>query len=290
MPVRKYLPSAIALVWMAVTPALADDLFAAPPSDGWYNNLLTEPQARVGVPAKYSDWRGLYAGGQLSYTDAYGDFSSGTGAPIAYTLRETDLEATFAPSLWPVLGSANHGGFGGGGFVGYNFEYLTPDLNVVLGFEANFNIAQMSINAPSSSIARSLPTDAAGNSYDVTLTGGGQVSNLDWSTLRARVGWGVDRFLPYAFVGFALGNAKVGTAETISVVQCTPTCVTLPPATASSGKDSAWLYGVTAGAGLDIAVSRNFFLRTEYEYVQFQPVSGVTIENNTVRLGGGVRF
>jgi outer membrane immunogenic protein len=292
MPVRKYLPSAsvIALAWMAVTPALADDLFAAPLSDGWYNNLLTEPRAPVGVPAKYSDWRGLYAGGQLSYTDAFGDFSSATGGPIAYTLRETDLETTFAPSSWPVLGSANHGGFGGGGFVGYNFEYLTPDLNVVLGFEANFNIAQLSINSPSSSIARALPTDAAGNSYDVTLTGGGQVSNLDWSTLRARVGCGVDRFLPYAFVGFALGDAKIGTAETISVVQCTPACVTLPPATASQGKDSTWLYGVTVGAGLDIAVSRNFFMRTEYEYVQFQPVSGVNIETNTVRLGGGVRF
>jgi outer membrane immunogenic protein len=292
MPVRKYLASAsvIALAWIAVTPALADDLFAAPPSDGWYNNLLTEPHAPVGVPAKYADWRGLYAGGQLSYTDAYADFSSSTGGPIAYTLRETDLESTFAPSSWPVLGSANHGGFGGGGFVGYNFEYLTPDLNVVLGFEANFNIAQMSINAPSSSISRALPTDVSGNSYDVTITGGGQVSNLDWSTLRARVGWGVDRFLPYAFVGFALGNAKIGTTETISVVQCTPACVTLPPATASAGKDSTWLYGVTAGAGLDIAVSRNFYMRTEYEYVQFQPVSGVTVETNTVRLGGGVRF
>src|ERR1700683_2603753 len=290
MPVRKYLPSAIALVWMAATPALADDLFAAPPSEGWYNNLLSGPRSPVGPPAKYSDWRGLYAGGQLSYTDAYADFSSATGGPIAYTLRETDLEETFAPSSWPVLGAANHGGFGGGGFVGYNFEYLTPDFNVGLGFEANFNIAHMLINFPSSSIARSLPTDSSGLSYDVGITGGGQVSNLDWSTVRARVGWGIDRFLPYTFVGFALGNAKIGSAETISVVQCSPTCVTLPTATASSGKDSTWLYGVTAGVGLDIAVAPNYFLRTEYEYVQFQPVSGVTIETNTVRLGGGVRF
>lgn len=62
MPVRKYLPSAIALVWMAATPALADDLFAAPPSEGWYNNLLSAPRPPVGPPAKYSDWRGLYAG------------------------------------------------------------------------------------------------------------------------------------------------------------------------------------------------------------------------------------
>jgi outer membrane immunogenic protein len=291
MPVRKYLPSAIALVWMAVTPALADDLFAAPPSDGWYNNLLTEPRAPAVQPQKYADWRGLYAGGQLSYSDGHADFSGSTAAPLAYDLRFTDLEETWNPSSWPVLGSVNHGGFGGGGFVGYNFEYLTPDLNVVLGVEANFNIASLSMLAPNSPINRALGTDAAGYSYDVLITGGGQVSSLDWGTLRGRVGWGVGNFLPYAFVGFALGNANVGSTETISVLQCTAiVCVQLPSETGTAGKSSAWLYGVTAGAGLDIAVSRNFFVRTEYEYVQFQPVAGTNIDINTIRLGGGVRF
>jgi outer membrane immunogenic protein len=290
MPVRKYLPSAIVLALMAVTPALADDLFAAPPSDGWYNNLLTQPHAPAVAPAKYSDWRGLYAGGQLSYSDGHADFSGSTAAPIAYDLRFTDLEETWTPSSWPILGSANHGGFGGGGFIGYNFEYLTPELNVVLGVEANFNIASLSMYSPNTPINRELATDAAGYSYDVNITGGGQVSNLDWSTVRGRVGWGIDRFLPYAFVGFALGNANVGSTETISVFQCSTVCAQLPPITGTAGKNNAWLYGVTVGAGLDIAVSRNFFVRTEYEYVQFQPVSGTNIDINTVRVGGGVRF
>jgi outer membrane immunogenic protein len=300
MPVRRYLPSAIALAWMVVTPALADDLFAAPPSDGWYNNLLSEPRSTAGVSTKYADWRGLYAGGQVSYSDGYADFTGSTVAPISYSLRFTDLEDTWTPSSWPVLGSANHGGFGGGGFVGYNFEYLTPDMNVVLGFEANFNVMSQSIFSPSSPISRILPTDSAGNSYIVNITGGGQVSNLDFSTLRGRVGWGVGNFLPYAFVGFALGNANVGITETISGEANPPTsgpCLsTSTPAcskfsfTATSGKDSTWLYGATAGVGLDIAVSRNFFVRAEYEYVQFQPVSGTSIDLNTVRLGGGVRF
>jgi outer membrane immunogenic protein len=294
MPVLKYLPSAIALAWMAVTPALADDLFAAPPSDGWYNNLLTEPRAPVGVPAKYADWRGLYAGGQVSYSDTHGDFSGATEAPIAFSLRELAVEQNNFVSQWPVLGTADHGGFGGGGFVGYNFEYLTPDLNVVVGFEANFNIASLSIFSPSTPISRTVQ-DGIGDTDYVTITGGGQVSNLDWSTLRARVGWGIDRFLPYAFVGFALGNANVGATETVTLIQVPNTPNPLIPRgpfvySASVGKDSTWLYGVTAGVGLDIAVSRNFFVRTEYEYVQFQPESGVAIDINTVRLGGGVRF
>jgi len=300
MPVLKYLPSAIALAWMAVTPALADDLFAAPPSDGWYNNLLSEPRLPARAPAKYADWRGLYAGGQVSYSDGFADFSGSTIAPISYALRETDLESTFAPSGWPVLGSANHGGVGGGGFVGYNFEYLTPDMNVVLGFEANFDIASLSIFSPEAPIGRSLPTDSSGNTYLVNITGGGQVSNLDWSTLRGRVGWGIGNFLPYAFVGLAVGNANVNIVENISGEvnppssgpcrsTSTPACSTFS-FSGTAGKDSTWLYGMTAGVGLDIAVSRNFFVRTEYEYVQFQPVSGVNIDVNTVRLGGGVRF
>jgi opacity protein-like surface antigen len=285
---------------MAVAPALADDLFAAPQSDGWYNNLLSEPHALAVAPAKYSDWRGLYVGGQVSYSDTYADFSGSTAAPISYALRFTDLEDSFTPSSWPVLGSNYHGGVGGGGFLGYNFEYLTPDLNVVLGFEANFDIASLSVFGPNSPISRLAPASNEGNTYLVDITGGGQVSNLDFSTLRGKVGWGIGNFLPYAFVGFALGNANVGITETISgevnppssgpcLSTSTPVCTRFSY-TATSGKDSTWLYGVTVGAGLDIAVSRNFFVRTEYEYVQFQQVLGTNIDINTVRLGGGVRF
>jgi outer membrane immunogenic protein len=281
MPVRKYLPSAIVLAWMAVTPALADDLFAAPPSDGWYNNLLSQPRSSAVAPPKYADWRGLYAGGQVSYSDAHADFSESTQAPISYALRFTDLEQSFTPSNWTVLGSANHGGFGGGGFVGYNFEYLTPDMNVVLGFEANFDIASLSVFSPNTPITRLTPASNDGNTYLVNITGGGQVSNLEFSTLRGRVGWGIGNFLPYAFVGFALGNANIGVTETISGEVNPPSvgvcsAADVPPCTrfsytGTAGKNAEWLYGVTAGAGLDIAVSRNFFVRTEYEYVQFQP-------------------
>jgi outer membrane immunogenic protein len=296
MPVRKYLPSVIALAWMAVTPALADDLFAAAPSDGWYNNLFSAPRPPAATPAKYADWRGLYAGGQIGYSDAHVDFSNSTEAPIAFSLRELAVEQNNspAPSQWPVLGAANHGGVGGGGFVGYNFEYLTPDLNVVLGFEANFNIASLSVFSPTTPISRTVQ-DGIGDTDYVTITGGGFLSDLSYGTLRGRVGWGVGNFLPYAFVGFALGNANIGTTETVTLIQNSNTDNPLIPRgpfvyTASAGKSSEWLYGVTAGAGLDIAVSPNFFVRTEYEYVQFQPVAGTNVDINTVRVGGGVRF
>jgi opacity protein-like surface antigen len=284
MPVLKYLPSAIALAWMAVTPALADDLFAAPPSTGWYNNLFSkEPVSPPGTP-KYADWRGLYAGGQVSYSSGHGDFSGATSSPIGNSLRETEVEENYTPSAWPVLGTTDHGAPGFGGFVGYNFEYLTPEMNVVLGFEANYDWANLNLVAPSFPLSRF----ESGDADTVSITAAGTASNLDFATLRGRVGWGIDRFLPYAFVGFALGNASIHISETTKLVQTSPPGTFLFPATA--GKDSAWLYGMTAGVGLDVAVSPNFFVRAEYEYVQFQSLDGVALDLNTVRLGGGVRF
>ena len=146
------------------------------------------------------------------------------------------------------------------------------------------------------------PIDAGNNSYSLGITGAGQVSNLDWGTLRGRAGWGIGNFLPYVFFGGALGNANVGSTETIyslteyhwvvnALGQLVVQSVTsLPNTTGTNGKNQEWLTGLTTGAGLDIAVSRNFFVRTEYEYVQFQPVAGTSIDINTVRLGGGVRF
>jgi len=288
---------------MTVTPALADDVFAPPPPDGWYSNLFGAPRAPAPVSAKYADWRGFYAGGQFSYSDASADFGGSTQASIAYSLRDTDLEQSFAPSSWPVLGNADHSSPGGGGFVGYNFEYLTPNVNVVLGLEANFNIASsLSITAPSFPIGRQTSIDTSNYSYALSISGAGQVSNLDWGTLRGRAGWGIGNFLPYVFFGGALGNANVGSTETISSLTQTHWVVNalgqlvvqsitpLPSSTGTNGKNQEWLTGLTTGAGLDIAVSRNFFVRTEYEYVQFQPAAGTKIDINTGRLGLGVRF
>jgi opacity protein-like surface antigen len=46
------------------------------------------------------------------------------------------------------------------------------------------------------------------------------VSNLDFLSLRARAGWVLGNFLPYGFVGFALGRADIAVAANVSVIQC----------------------------------------------------------------------
>jgi opacity protein-like surface antigen len=58
----------------------------------------------------------------------------------------------------------------------------------------------------------------------------------------------------------------------------------------SGGKNGEWIWGFTVGAGLDVLLTQNIFLRAEYEYVQFTPVAGVLININSARAGLGFKF
>ncbi len=289
MPVRKYLPCIFAAVCLSAAPAFAADMSAMPwlsPAPESAPPAFGDPYGSFGMRADATriDWRGFYVGGQFSYSDGNADFSNSTQDPIAYSLRQTTLEATFAPSNWPVLGTANHSAAGYGGFVGYNFVYLAPTAKIVLGIEANYDQASLSLYAPNSPLTRVTPD----GSNTVTITGSGSVTDLDFGTLRARAGWAVGNFLPYAFAGFALGQANVNIAETTTVIQKSPPGTFVFSGTA--GKNNEWLYGFTVGGGLDYALTHHIFVRGEYEYVQFQPVAGTKINVNTARVGAGIKF
>src|SRR5580692_6483036 len=156
-----------ALLAFAFAPsAFADDL-------SWLTG------AQPAAPMNVNGWAGIYIGGQVSYSGAGGDFSKTTQAPLAFALRELTLENEQQPSSWTVLGQANHSAAGFGGFAGYNTQFE----RLVLGVEANYDQANLSLNAPNSPIAR--VTAAGSNTYDVAITGSGAMSDLNFGTLRA---------------------------------------------------------------------------------------------------------
>ena len=188
-----------------------------------------------------------------------------------------------------MLGTGDHTVVGFGGFAGYNFEYLSTNAKIVMGFEATYEQAALSLYAPSTPISRILGEDSLGNGYIASISGSGSVTDLNYGTLRARAGWAAGNFLPYGFVGFALGRANVNIAETTQIVEYTSPFSTFTfPGTA--GMNGAWLYGVSVGGGLDVALTPHIFLRGEYEYVQFAEVAGTVIELNTARVGAGIKF
>jgi len=272
---------------MAVTPAIAADLPVLP----WLNgNEGAAPTFTPFETAKFTDWRGFYAGGLFSYSSVDADFSQATQGPIAFSLRQSTLEQQFQPSTWQVLGSASHATTGFGGFVGYNTEYLSPYGRVVLGFEGNYEHAALSLVAPNSPISRVVQPN--GNTIDaVTLSASGTLNNLDFATVRGRAGWDFNGILPYVFAGLAVGRTDLNVTATTTVVQ---TVGNQAPQTfvftGTAGKDSEWLWGYAVGAGLDVALTNHFFLRGEYEYVHFEPIASTVININTIRAGAGFKF
>ncbi len=273
-----------ALLAFAFAPsAFADDL-------SWLNG------AQPAAPLNVNGWAGVYIGGAVSYSNAGGDFSNTTQAPLAYVLRDLTLETEQQPSSWPVLGQANHSATGFGGFAGYNTQFE----RLVLGVEADYDQANLSLIAPNTPISRL--TSAGGNTYAVSITGSGSVTDLDFGTLRARAGWALGNFLPYGFAGVAVGHANVNIAATVfgqenppvgggacPIPNSNPPCVPFS-FTGTAGKNGEWMIGFTVGGGLDVALTRNVFLRAEYEYVQFAPIANLIVDVNTVRGGLGIKF
>jgi opacity protein-like surface antigen len=246
------------------------------------------------VPAtpNYFRWEGFYAGGHITYGDAHADFSSATDPLIAYGLRNTNIEGQVGVSEWQVLGSADTGAAGFGGFVGYNTQW--DDL--VFGLELNYTRSSFGATAPSTPIALNV-TDSDGN-YNVYSSGSASMSIQDFAVVRGRAGWVVDNFLPYATVGFAVGRADLAVSSTV-VFQNTitpipnpaPGCALTPcVVTSSQNKTSAFLYGYAVGGGLEVALTRNIFARGEYEYIQWAPIWQITSHINITRLGVGLKF
>ena len=246
-------------------------------------------------PALFTNWTGFYVGGQYGYGAASGDFSNATSSIIAQALRITTVEDEFTPSAWPVLGTATDHTSMFGGFIGYNSQWQ----NLILGVEGNYVQTRFSLVAPSSPIGRITPTDSGGVSWTVIFDGTGSATNVDYGVLRGRAGVVLGNFLPYGFLGFALGKAdinvsSVGSAEGNAPVSGPCSSANTPPCYLVtwnvSDSHATLLYGAAVGAGLDVAITQHLFLRGEFEYLRFAPVSDIVLSAITARLGVAFKF
>jgi opacity protein-like surface antigen len=236
-----------------------------------------------GTPT-YMRWSGFYAGGQVGYGSAHVDFSKATQSLIAFQLRELALENEQHPSTWQILGQKDTASTSYGGFVGYNSQWD----DVTLGVELNYSAANFLATAPNFPITR--VTSAGGNSYLVQITGAGTMNITDYGTARARAGYVMKNFMPYAFVGLAVGRADIMRSVTVSGTQTAGSTVTPFSFTGSETKNGAWLTGWAAGGGLEVLMMPNVFLRAEYEYASFAGVSGIKASTSTARVGAGFKY
>ena len=243
----------------------------------------------------YTRWSGFYVGGQVGFGGTNMNFEGATQPLIAYVLRTTALESQQTPSQWGVLGRSNPTAMSYGLFGGYNSQWD----DVIVGVDVHYNRTNFFANAPVSPINRVV--SAGGITYNVTVSGDASMHITDFGSARLRAGWILDNFLPYATAGFALGRADVSTNARVFGAQNPPTGYPTVPCdplagcvafdfSASDATRSAFLYGWSAGGGLDVMVTPRFFLRAEYEYISFFKLMNIQAHMNTARVGAGFRF
>lgn len=204
------------------------------------------------------DWNGFYAG-------VFGGYAGGTS-------NLTLSPPGGAPGV-PVSASGDIGGLFGGLTLGVNYQL---QQGFVVGAEADIGVADISGNS----------AFAAGPGLAFPLTT--EVSTQ--GSLRGRVGYAVDRFLPFATAGLAVGHIRQGIntgiggggAGVVDIVNETT-------------------IGWTVGAGVEYAVTDAISVKAEYRYSQFDSGtdtaivfggadSNTTFSTHDVRIGVNYRF
>jgi outer membrane immunogenic protein len=193
---------------------------------------------RGSQPSEPSEWTGAYAGAYVGYSRLNSDFSSSI------------------PSI-ALSGGASATDTSVGGFIGYNTQYWDPQL--VLGLEFGYN--------------RPLSLESSSSGTDGVVPAAATYRLIDYATARARLGYKVGQFLPYAVLGGAVGHVEYSTAIG-----------------ASYQSQEVFPLGFVAGLGVDVLLLPNLFLRGEWEYTYFAPVGEIGSNINSARVGLGVRF
>ena len=247
----------------------------------------------------FNRWDGFYFGGQAGKTWGSADFGNADNSLVSYMLANTELEGIVTNFTTLPKGSTSSTSFGG--FVGYNWQWD----DVVLGGEINYNHTSIGIGAQDSTdpvlIASTNPPPGYTLVYNVSVTSAASVAIHDIVTARGRAGWTFDRFLPYGFVGVAVGRADVSRYATLGAstetftTTTTPTtsttvCLCLPRDPQVQSQNGLFVYGFTAGLGVDIALMQNLFVRAEWEFIEFPNVSDMRVQANSVRAAVGVKF
>jgi opacity protein-like surface antigen len=238
----------------------------------------------------YSRWDGVNFGVQVGASNMNTDFGNSTSSLIAFILRNTEVEDQFSPSNWTTLPANTTNGRQYGAFLGYNWQWE----ELVAGFDLGYNRSSSLSTSASDTIARQVVTTPDNVNNALTITAQSSLQLIDYATMRARAGYAMGQFLPYAMIGAAVGRFNYANTATVHNVGTPPVGSPILPfdvtETRSNGKDNAIVGGFAVGLGMDVALLPNVFLRGEWEMVAFAPVGGIRANINTGRVALGLKF
>jgi opacity protein-like surface antigen len=260
------------LICVAVSGARAADLSDLPILRGGFTDGLS---TRV-------NWQGVYVGGQGGFGTSDMNFTGATKSIAAHLLADTAIENSGQVSSWPVGGKVSVHGNGIGGFVGYNSQWD----DIVLSIELNYMHGKFG-GTESDSLSRFF-VDSNNTTDTVTYQSIASMQVSDMGTLRGRAGYALGVFLPYAFGGVALGQANIIRTAHIFGTQVNGGINVPFDVSATDAKNSHFIYGYSAGLGVDVMLLSCLFLRAEWEYVRF--TSSIDTDINTFKVGLGYKF
>jgi opacity protein-like surface antigen len=255
-----------------------------------------------GLSGARANWDGYYVGGQVGYETSDMDFSGAQRALTNYVFRNTEIQAP--TSTWSVLNKQHVQGSSFGAFVGRNWQWD----EAVFGLELNYNYMNRMAGVSSGTLgpilvpASGAPANHVYN-YSTTIAAGAALTIKDVTTLRGRIGWAADCFLPYVFGGVAVGRMEVSRFATTNVFLLD---TFTDPTTGTSSTTSGFLSGVsktyseqrtnsfvggwTGGLGFEYMVWGGLFARGEWEYIKFLSVKDTSVTLNSFRAGVGYKF
>lgn len=164
-----------------------------------------------------------------------------------------------------------------GAYAGYNRQFG----NLVIGAEADLNFSAIERdNAPQE--------HESGTSSDVHYG----AADVKWNgAIRARLGYGVDRFLPYIAAGVAFAKYDVAVMHRAGMEDF----MDYPHV-----QRSATLTGWTLGGGIEYAATDNLMVRAEYRYTDYGNEKwddenwgeglSVDLKTHDLRLGVAYKF
>jgi outer membrane immunogenic protein len=226
-------------------------------ADAVVHEATPEIAAAVGY-----DWAGLYAGAHLGYAWADTNVTA-----LDDYLFSPALDAEFNFDSDDIVGGVH---------AGYNWQRG----RFVYGVEVDITASGID------------------ETVDNTLSPGSGESfstKIDWfGTARARLGYAVDRFLPYVTGGMAFADIESSYNDPDE---------NFPSPVGNFAVASDVVFGWTLGAGAEYALDENWILRAEYLYVDLEDSQGTlrTIFADTyrydfdndlhvVRLGASYKF
>lgn len=239
------------------------------------------------------DWSGFYFGGGAGISDTKFKPSEGLAELVNYPFRNSITGTEANPGSWlSDIPEKRDSGATFFGIVGYN--YLFDD--VVIGFEADYTRSGHDYSTGDSIARRVSLSDGSTRGIDLKAEQGARLN--DYATARLRMGWAYGRIMPYGTIGAAAGRFNTTSVATVDnrflfnagLPNQTSAQVVGFPTTVGGTKKNVYSFGLSAGAGVDWALTDNLFLRAEYQLVRFAEVEGTTVTVNTARIAAALKF